>query len=177
MAWWDIGLQFTVKFKSVKAEHSGDIRADDWSELEKKWYELKWYSRSEKKAVSNFNTALKNAMVRIWKRAKKYMIDYAPIDESRYKDDVVLKENIDYDWQWDSMVIGSVNIPYATRRNYENKLHPDKRRYVQKTFENHYDEYWRILNEEVKNLADDFWDKMLKELRKSSWAWMPHRYF
>ena len=69
------------------------------------------------------------------------------------------------------------NIPYATRRNYENKLHPDKRRYVQKTFENHYDEYWRILNQEVKNIADDFWDKMLKELRKSSWAWMPHRYF
>lgn len=176
MAWWDIGLQFTVEFKSENvAEHTWPVRAGNWSELEKKWYKVK--SQRKINEVYGFNTALSNAMIRIADRVKDHMYHYAPVDESKYKDDVVLRENIDYEWQWDRVVIWTDDIPYATRRNYENKLHPNKRHYIEKSFNNHYDEYERILEDEIWNVASDIWDNMLKELRKSSWAWMPHRYF
>lgn len=177
MAWWDIGLQFTVEFQSTEvAEHTWSTRwAGSWADLEKKWYRLK--TKRNISQAYDFNQTLSNAMIRIADRVAKHMIDYAPIDESKYKDDVVLKENIDYEWQWNRVVIWSVDIPYATRRNYENRLHPNKTHYVEKSFNNHYDEYERILEDEVWASASEIWDDMLKELRKSSWAWMPHRYF
>ena len=106
------------------------------------------------------------------------MIRYAPIDESDYRDDVVLKENIDFDRIWkDRIIVWSSDIPYAARRNYENNLHPDTRHYIEKSWNNHMYDYQEILDEEIKNAADDLLENMIKWMRKSSWAWMPHRYF
>ena len=101
------------------------------------------------------------------------MIDYAPIDESKYKDDVVLKENIwvffKWDWQYE---VRADNIPYATRRNYENALHPQTLHYVERSWENHLAEYQQIL-QKWSNVA---LSEIVPQLIAKSWAGLEHRY-
>lgn len=170
---WDIGLSLGVNFITTQKDNK-KWKAKNLSELEKKWYKVDRKSKD----VNDFNDALDNALVRIANEVKNNMIRYAPIDESKYRDDVVLKENIDFDTIWKGrIIVWSSDIPYAARRNYENNLHPDTRHYIEKSWNNHMYDYQEILDEEVKNAADDLLENMIKWMRKSSWAWMPHRYF
>ena len=116
---------------------------------------------------------LESAVEEIAHKVKKYMIDYAPIDESKYKDDVVLKENIwvFYRWEW-KYEVRADNIPYATRRNYENALHPQTLHYVERSWENHLAEYQQVL-QKWSNIA---LSEIVPQLIAKSWAGLEHRY-
>ena len=101
---------------------------------------------------------------------KDHMIDYAPIDESPSKDDIVLKENIDVEplWNW-HFVIWS-DLPYATRRNYENKKNHDTIHYVERAYQNHKSDYDKIAQDIAEEYVDTYISNMISTLRKSSWA-------
>lgn len=98
------------------------------------------------------------------------MIEYAPIDESPNRDNIVLKENIEVkknkNWQY---TVGS-NLPYATRRNYENRKNPDTLHYVERAYENHESEYDIIARDIAHEYVDTYIWNIIAELWRSSWA-------
>jgi len=200
--WWDAWIDFQVDiFQSVKVPqywqvvvwqrpiYKDMIRHKEvwwwsgWGGMTY-WKTLVWYEDIVETRVVWYayevvaNELLIQATREIARQVAKHMIDYAPIDESKYKDDVVLKENIwiTYKWNW-RYEVWARNIPYATRRNYENALHPQTLHYIERSWENHLNEYQEILSDVVRWWAEALMVSELEEVVKvSSWAWMPHRY-
>lgn len=69
-------------------------------------------------------------------RTLPYAREVEPIDESDFKDDIVMRDET----EGDVRIVGEgiveaeidINVPYAQRRNFENNLNPDKTGYIEK---------------------------------------------
>ena len=166
---WDIGIDFKVdiysNIKKVSYKRTWSTRwAKEWSEV--KWYKLERVIEYEKTLNSDLLMAARDIAHLI----KDYQIEYAPIDESWRKDDIVLKENIKItsdNWEF---TVWTDNIPYATRRNYENNLHPDTKHYIENSWNNHVQEYEEILDDYAEEWADRLVFSMLeKSSGATSW--------
>jgi len=160
---WDIALDFSLNISFTEKTETYQKRTWSWSNpkfqtatrtiLEYQWNEWK---------LDECCWDIANLM-------KEYMIDYAPIDTSKHKDKIVLRDNIRVEQRgvW-AYRVWPQWIPYALRRNFENKLHPEKRHYIEKTWNFHSDEYQKILN----SYAEEIWADIIKRaIRWMSWWW------
>ena len=159
---WDIALDF---YPNITFEEKTEVyQKRVWS-----WWKPKYQTTTRTILEYQWNEwKLDECCFDIASLMKDYMINYAPIDKSKHKDKIVLRDNIRVEqkglWRY---IVWPQWIVYALRRNFENNLHPNKRHYMEKTWNNHRDEYQRILN----SYAQEIWADILKKaiIWKSWW--------
>lgn len=159
--WWDIWINFEIDiYDEVEYVSYKTIWSTRWA---RSWSEVKWFRVEE---VTEYWTELNRALLiasnDIAHLVAQYQREYAPIDESKHKDKIVLRDNIvvrSDNWEY---TVWTDNIPYATRRNYENNLHPRTMNYIEKSWENHIQEYEDILDSYAEQWADRLLYSMLE---------------
>lgn len=161
---WDIALDFSFNISFTERTETYKKRTWSWSKpkFQTATRIIKEYQWNEWK--------LDECCWVIANLIKDYMVGYTPIDESRHKDNIVLRDNIKIEQKgiWDYRVWPQ-GIPYAVRRNFENNLHPNKRHYIEKTRNFHLDEYQEILD----SYAEEIWADIIKSaIRWVSWWWV-----
>jgi len=167
---WDIWIEFTVNVERPQYSFVSWIRAKKkwwwkgWSRLTSSWWywEETWYWIDSK---------LNRASHKMAELIKSYLEEYAPVDESDYADNVVMKNNVVIHWiKWEYEVWFE-NIPYATRRNYEHTEHYNREwnnlNFVEKAWNDHVREYEEILDKAAEDWADEL---LSAYLNRSSWA-------
>ena len=164
---WQIWLNFDLKLQTKVEKVKIRQRIWGWSS---------WKTRTitvDRVITDKWDVeTLDNAVFEIAYRAGEHMYNYAPFDESPYRDDIVLRDNITVRqiWYWNYMVWPNEKIPYALRRNFENKLHKNKRHYIEKSWNFHIDEYEEILKKKAEWIAQEELIKIIKWMG-NWWSW------
>lgn len=161
-----INIDFKVSAPTVRVVESRTVQIWQWRRKYQRKSSLRTRTYTETRTVKLANVISEI----IANRIADYMIEYAPIDESPYRDDIVLKENIVAnevsDWRY---VVWS-DLPYATRRNYENRKNPGTLYYVERSYQNHESEYDEIAQSIVDDYVNNRVAEIIANLNKSSWA-------
>jgi len=161
--WW---IDISLKVETPKINVEQVLTTQVW-----KWRQKYQRKSSVKTRTTTRTISLPNLISEtIANRMADHMVEYAPRDESPRADNIILQHNIsakeEADWIW---TVGS-DLPYATRRNYENYLNPDKTYYVESAYELHASEYDEIAREIASEYIDLWVSSMLATLNASSWA-------
>lgn len=161
--WW-IDISFKVEAPKIDVEQVFTKQIWQWRQKYQRKSSVR--TRTTTKTISLPNLISET----IANRMADHMIEYAPRDESPRADNIVLQKDIsareEADWVW---TVGS-DLPYATRRNYENFLNPDKTYYVESAYELHASEYDDIAREIASEYIDTLVWSMTASLNSSSWA-------
>lgn len=163
--WW-IDIDLKVSAPTVEVVESRTVQIWEWRKKYQRKSTLRTRTYTETKTL-NLASVISEIIAN---RIADHMIEYAPIDESDNKDDIVLKKNIRATEvsAWNFVVWS--DLPYATRRNYENNLNPDTKFYVENSYQNHESEYDKIAQEIVDKYVDNCVAEMIANLNRSSWA-------
>lgn len=166
---WDIWIEFTVNVEKPQYHYVSWIRKKRWWWSGWWWYTTSWWYREADWYW--IDRSLNQASHDIARLIAYHLEEYSPVDKSKYADNVVMKNNIVVVWAKWEYEVWFEDIPYATRRNYEqsevynklwNNLH-----FVERAWNNHIDEYEAILDEASENWIDEL---LSAYLNKSSWA-------
>lgn len=166
---WDIWIEFTVNVEKPQYRYVSWIRKKRWWGSGWWWYTTSWWYRE---AVWYWiDRSLNQASHDIASLIAYHLREYSPVDKSKYADNVVMKNNIVVVWTKWEYEVWFENIPYATRRNYEqsevynklwNNLH-----FVERAWNDNIREYEEILDEASENWIDEL---LSAYLNRSSWA-------